>query len=354
MNFSDTLTVWYAENARNLPWRETKDPYKIWLSEVILQQTRVQQGMPYYLSFLKAYPTVQDLAHASEQEVLKRWQGLGYYSRARNMLKAARMVVEAYDGVFPHTYSELIKLKGVGDYTASAVASFCFDEPVAVLDGNVFRVLARYYGWEAPINTPAGKKLFKQKADEVLDKDRPGLHNQAIMEFGALQCKPRSPDCQACPLRDSCTAFQLGKVAQLPVKLKKVKVKKRHLNYLVFQSGEKNLLIQKRVKKGIWKNLFEFPVLETAQNITVSQLKEQSDWLQLGEDREYAIQRFYPKVVKHQLSHQTLFIQFWVIAIDQGFFSELPLDTTHQVVSSKEIKTFPVPVVIQYFLEEFL
>ena len=234
MTFGQKLTSWYLQNKRDLPWRKTKNPYKIWLSEVILQQTRVVQGLPYYENFVNSFPTVFDLAKADEQQVLKIWQGLGYYSRARNLHHTAQYISENLNGEFPKTYNELIKLKGIGSYTASAIASFCFDEKVAVLDGNVYRVLSRYFGVETDISSSKAKKEFQNLADEVLDKNRPALFNQAIMEFGALQCVPKNPNCEVCVLNDSCLALKDKKVAQLPVKVKKTKVKKRFLNYLIF------------------------------------------------------------------------------------------------------------------------
>src|SRR5690606_28672368 len=220
MTFSQKLISWYLQNKRDLPWRNTKNPYKIWLSEVILQQTRVAQGLPYYENFVKHFPTVFDLAKANEEQVLKIWQGLGYYSRARNLHHTAQYVSENLNGEFPKTYNKLIKLKGIGSYPAAAISSFSNDENVAVLDGNVYRVLSRYFGIETDISSSQGKKEFQEMADEVLDKKRPALFNQAIMEFGALQCVPKNPNCEVCVFNDSCVALQKNKVAQLPVKLK--------------------------------------------------------------------------------------------------------------------------------------
>ena len=225
MNFSNTLVYWYLQNKRELPWRKSKDPYLVWLSEIILQQTRIAQGMSYFLKFADAFPTVHDLANADESTVLKLWQGLGYYSRARNLHFSAKYISSELKGDFPKTYKEIIKLKGVGDYTASAIASICFDEPTAVVDGNVYRVLARYYGISTPINSTKGIKEFKALAQSVIDESQPGVFNQAIMDFGSLQCKPQNPDCDSCPLSSSCVAFEKKTIQELPVKEKKIKIK---------------------------------------------------------------------------------------------------------------------------------
>jgi len=267
MDFANSLTRWYLKNKRDLPWRNTQNPYFIWLSEIMLQQTRVAQGMPYFFAFTNAFPTVFDLANASEEQVLKLWQGLGYYSRARNLHKTAQFVATELDGKFPDTYKELIKLKGVGEYTAAAIASFSFDENVPVVDGNVFRVLSRYFDIETDILSSGAKKEFTALAYELMSKDNPALFNQAIMEFGALQCVPKNPNCEVCPLNNGCLALQKNKVDQLPVKSKKTKVKNRFFNYVVFLDENQNTIIQKRSDKGIWHNLYEFPLIETETEI---------------------------------------------------------------------------------------
>ena len=236
MIFSNRLVTWYLQNKRDLPWRQSINPYTVWLSEIILQQTRVDQGTAYFFKFIEQFPTVYNLANASEEEVLKLWQGLGYYSRARNLHSAANYIVNELNGKFPTTYSEILKLKGVGDYTASAIASICFNEPTAVVDGNVYRVLARYFGISTPINSTSGIKEFKKLAQELIVEDIPGTFNQAIMEFGACMCKPQNPDCFNCPLNDSCVALSNNTIAQLPVKINKTKVRKRYFNYLVIHS----------------------------------------------------------------------------------------------------------------------
>ena len=265
-HFSKKLILWYLDHKRDLPWRTTAIPYYIWLSEIILQQTRVEQGLSYYQAFVSVYPTVKKLANASEQEVLKLWQGLGYYSRARNLHTTANYVSNELSGVFPTSYKELIKLKGVGDYTASAIASICFNEATAVVDGNVYRVLARYFGIATPINSSLGIKEFKNLAQQLIDIDNPGNHNQALMEFGARQCKPQKPNCEICIFNDSCIALQQKKVSELPVKLKKTKVKNIYFNYIVLISKNEKTFLQKRIGKGIWQNLYEFPVIETEKN----------------------------------------------------------------------------------------
>jgi A/G-specific adenine glycosylase len=254
------LISWYIENHRILPWRNTKDPYTIWLSEIILQQTRVAQGLPYFENFIENYPNVSLLAAASEQNVLKLWQGLGYYSRGRNLHFTAKHIANELNGIFPSKYSELIKLKGVGSYTAAAIASFAFDEPVAVLDGNVFRVLSRYYLEDVPINTTVGKKVFEKLASDFLNKSKPALHNQAIMELGATLCIPKNPNCQICPIASNCKAYNYNSIHKLPVKLNKLKVSKKYHYYFDLVQSNKTA-VYKRPKGGIWQNLYDLPLL---------------------------------------------------------------------------------------------
>ena len=260
----EAIQIWYQSHHRDLPWRHTKDPYAIWLSEIILQQTRVEQGLPYYLKFIHNYPQVQQLAMASQQEVLNLWQGLGYYSRGRNLHATAQQITSDFGSIFPNTYRGLLQLKGVGPYTAAAIASFAYNQPHAVLDGNVFRVLSRYFGVEEPINSAVGKPIFEALAQELLDTKNPAQHNQAIMEFGALQCKPVSPNCSACPVLATCHAYRENQVASLPVKLKKVKVKKRYFVYHLIPNAQQQLAYQRRGAKDIWEGLYEFPLKEFA------------------------------------------------------------------------------------------
>lgn len=345
MTFGQKLISWYLQNKRDLPWRNTKDPYKIWLSEVILQQTRVAQGLPYYENFVTAFPTVFDLAKADEQQVLKTWQGLGYYSRARNLHHTAQYISEHLKGEFPKTYNELIQLKGIGSYTASAIASFSNDESVAVLDGNVYRVLSRYFGIETDISSSKAKKEFQSLADEVLEKDNSSLFNQAIMEFGALQCVPKSPNCEVCILNDSCFALKEKKVDKLPVKLKKTKVTQRFLNYLILLDENNNTLINKRTQNGIWKNLYEFPLLELQETTDFDWVIQKIDELYSDTYTIESISPFHDKEIIHKLSHQQLHIRFWKIEVKNNLENGIGLS---------EISAFPFPIVIHNFIESDL
>jgi A/G-specific adenine glycosylase len=340
MIFSNSLVYWYLRNKRDLPWRNTSNPYYIWLSEIILQQTRVDQGTAYYLKFIAHFPTVHDLALASEEEVLKLWQGLGYYSRARNLHFSAKYIVNELNGDFPTTYNDLLKLKGVGDYTASAVASICFNETAAVVDGNVYRVLARYFGIAIPINISNGIKEFKKLAQELIDTQNPGTHNQAIMEFGARMCKPQNPDCEICPLNSSCVALSLNKVKELPVKENKVKVKKRYFNYLVIQTPLNKTKIVKRTK-GIWMNLYEFPLIETSFEIDEQVLIANSKFEELFKNVSTTVKLFNKDVLVHKLSHQHIYTKFWIINTQ---------DIADFDLNWNEIEAFPVSTLVHNFL----
>lgn len=343
MVFSKTLINWYQKNKRNLPWRETKNPYKIWLSEIMLQQTRVAQGLPYYLKFIEAFPTVFDLANASEDTVLKLWQGLGYYTRARNLHATAKEIAFNKKGVFPDTYKDLIKLKGVGDYTASAIASICFNEPKAVVDGNVYRVLARYFGVSIPINSTEGQKYFKALAQEVIDSKDPATYNQAIMEFGARQCTPKNPNCTDCVLKTSCKALADKMVNKLPVKQKKVKVTPRHFNYFVPVDSANKTILQQRKQKGIWYKLYEFPLVETVSTISLKEAQEHA--LQLNLNLNGAkIYQFNKEPIVHKLSHQHLHTTFWVVHLQKELANG---------ILWQEIKSYAVPVLIANFIEDF-
>ncbi|HEY9185390.1 MAG TPA: A/G-specific adenine glycosylase [Salegentibacter sp.] len=342
MEFSKILINWYLNNRRDLPWRKTANPYHIWLSEIMLQQTRVEQGLPYYLSFVKAFPSVFDLAEASQEKVLKLWQGLGYYSRARNLHETAKYVAFKLNGVFPDNYKDLKKLKGVGDYTASAIASICYNEIVPVVDGNVYRVLSRCFDVETPINSTAGVKEFKLLAWELIDKEHPSLFNQGLMEFGALHCKPRNPLCNTCPFNDICLALKHNKIKELPVKLKKTKVKKRYFNYLVFSSEENRTLLEKRKGKGIWEGLYEFPLIETAEPPTSETFISEEEILEKTGAIASEISLFNEKPVVHKLSHQHIYTHFWMV--NSG--------TLLNGIPVGEVKKYPVPVLIQNFLEE--
>ena len=295
MNFAATLLQWFKNNGRSLPWRETKDAYAIWLSEVILQQTRIVQGMSYWERFMAQWPTVNDLAAATEDEVLKAWQGLGYYSRARNLHTAAQQVVEL--GGLPQTFKELKTLKGVGDYTAAAIASIAFGESVAVVDGNVYRVLSRYYGIETPIDSTEGKKEFQALAQSLLPINEPADYNEAIMDFGATQCTPNSPHCSACPLCETCVAFREQRINELPVKSKKVKQRERHFTYLYIEY-EGKIAIHQRGAGDIWQGLWEFPQAEQLTSSEDSAWKTEAQLLQKG--------------VKHILTHQILLADIYL------------------------------------------
>ena len=344
MTFAQKILIWYAANKRTLPWRRTRDPYKIWLSEIILQQTRVIQGTPYYLHFVAAFPTVYDLAGASEERVLKLWQGLGYYSRARNLHVTAKKVVGEYGGRFPETYEGLLKLKGVGDYTASAIASICYDAPEPVVDGNVYRVLARYFGVEKPINGSSGIKYFKKLARMVMDADNIRDYNQGIMEFGAVQCIPKNPDCSCCPLNDSCIALQKGQVGELPVKGKGTRVKHRYFHYLVFDDMVGNTLLRKRTGMGIWQNLWEFPLLESDGEMDGKEIRQGSNrYLDTGKIGE--ILKYNETPIIHKLSHRHLHTIFWILKTDAVLQNGIPLS---------QLEKYPVPVLIAEFFRAYL
>ena len=343
MQFSNSLTAWYLQNKRDLPWRNTTDPYKIWLSEIMLQQTRVAQGLPYFLRFIESFPTVFDLANASEEEVLKLWQGLGYYSRARNLHATAKIIANDYAGDFPNNFKELLKLKGVGDYTAAAIASFSFNEVIPVVDGNVYRVLARYFDIKTNIALPKAKKEFFELASELISKENPALFNQAIMEFGALQCVPQNPDCTKCILNSSCLALQKKKVNQLPVKIKTLKITHRYLNYIIVEDENQKTVISKRDKKGIWHNLYEFPLIETDNEVDIEFISEKINETLFKENKIISITEINENEVLHKLSHQTLHIKFWKVLVDGKITNS---------VSYNELIKFPFPIVIYNFIEK--
>lgn len=344
MNFTKTLKHWYSEYKRELPWRGTLNPYYIWLSEIIMQQTQVKQGLPYYEDFVANFPTVFDLAKAKEKDVLKLWQGLGYYSRARNLHFSAKYIVDNLQGVFPKTYKELLKLKGVGDYTASAIASICYNEPTAVVDGNVYRVLSRYFGIDIPINSSQGIKVFKAKAQTLLPKDNIGDYNQAIMEFGAVQCKPKTPNCEVCPLNKKCVALALNKIIELPVKVNKTKIVKKHFNFLVFISGKHTTILTQRTKKGIWQKLYQFPLIETKEPLKEEEFNRNNDVVSFLNGMDYNFSLYNEKEIVHKLSHQHLYTKFWILKA-----RELP----QKGIEISKIKFYPVPILISRFIDEF-
>lgn len=313
IRISEKLCLWYKENKRDLPWRHTQDPYKIWLSEIILQQTKVNQGLSYYMDFVQTYPTIQALAKADEDEVLKHWQGLGYYSRARNMHHTAQIIVRDYEGVFPHDFKTLISLKGIGHYTASAIASFAFHLPYPVLDGNVYRILARLFNIEMNILDKDAPKLFLQLAESILDERNAACHNQAVMEFGALQCKPQQPDCLHCPIVDFCMAYAAHEVENRPIRIVKSQRKVRFFYYICLFDG-KYIWLRQRKEKDIWQHLWEFPIIEASHETHWDKLlidhPEVRDWL--GKN---AI--LYPEVAyRHILTHQEIHAIFFSAKIE--------------------------------------
>ena len=344
MSFNSNLTNWFDKNKRELPWRKSNDPYKIWLSEIILQQTQVKQGLPYYNKFLKNYPNVYELARSSEDEVMKNWQGLGYYSRARNLLFTAKYIVHELNGIFPKKYIDLIKLKGVGDYTASAIASICFDESVAVLDGNVFRVLSRYFGIEIPINSTQGIKHFKSLAKSLLPKKRIGDYNQAVMEFGALQCKPKSPNCSICPINVNCVAFTTNNTKNLPIKIKRSKIKDRYFNFLVYLTKKSETVIEKRNVKGIWQQLYQFPLIETESSVSKKKLMSSKKGLEKYNLINPEIELINKSEIVHKLSHQRLHIKFWKLNKKIKH---------HKTVYWNDLKKYPVPSPIAEFIRSY-
>ena len=332
-----------------MPWRETVNPYCIWLSEIILQQTRVVQGLPYYLSFTSQYPTVFDLANAKEEEVLKLWQGLGYYSRARNLHATAKYVVDQLDGIFPNNYKDLLQLKGVGDYTASAIASICYNEVVPVVDGNVYRVLSRYFNISTPINSSQGIKEFKNVASKLIDTKEPATYNQAIMEFGALQCKPQNPDCTVCSLNDSCEALLKDTVTSLPVKLKKTKIKKRYFNYLIFSVNNEKTIIRQRKGKGIWQNLYEFPLIESEKEINLNTIKKHIAFKNLLNTIPYDIMIYNDEFKIHKLSHQHLYTRFYIIHTEVAPV----INNEFHLIKKEKIREYPVPILLGNFIDSF-
>jgi A/G-specific adenine glycosylase len=344
--FTQQLLHWHSQNPRPLPWKDTTDPYLIWLSEIILQQTRVEQGTPYFERFRETFPTVFDLAKADEDAVLKLWEGLGYYSRARNLHFTAQHIAEEFQGEFPDTYEELLKLKGVGPYTAAAIASFAFGRPTAVVDGNVYRVLARYFGLDLPIDTTAGKKAFFQLANELIDPADPGTYNQAIMNFGALQCTPGQPDCQQCTLQSSCAALAKGTIKSLPVKSKSIAKKNRYFHFLIF-NAKGTTWLEKRQGKDIWKGLYQFPMVEvssdqqdnyTLESLTTSlQLPDATDLELKGRSRPF----------RQTLSHQHIHAYFWEITAPT--LPEIPEKELISVPLSK-LSDFAFPRIIDWYL----
>lgn len=344
------ITSWYNANHRKLPWRTTLDPYKIWLSEIILQQTRVNQGLAYYQRFVKKFPDIQTLAGANEDDVMKLWQGLGYYSRARNLHQTAKNIVENFGGNFPQNYDDLLKLKGIGQYTASAIASFAFNQPHAVVDGNVKRVIARIFGVEVPVNTSSGEKHIWKLANEILDKSNPGIFNQAIMEFGALVCMPRNPNCNQCVCKKECFAFNHDKTDQLPIINKSQKKKTIHVNYLVVIDNSDDtlhLIIRKRKSQGIWKNLYDFPSIELERKISPEKLRSTDNWNSILNGIDYQFLKS-TDTYRHVLTHRNILARFHIIFTSINTSGKIK---NNQRISFDKIENYPVPRLIEKFLD---
>lgn len=346
-SYSKILVSWYEKHRRDLPWRHSSDPYVIWISEVILQQTRVAQGLAYFNRFMARFPNVCLLAQASEDEVLKYWEGLGYYSRARNLHEAARTVCEKHGGVFPRTYAGVRALKGIGDYTAAAIVSFSYGLPYPVLDGNVFRVLSRLFAVAMPIDSTEGKKTFRRLAEMLLDESNPGLHNQAIMELGALQCVPRQPDCPQCPLIYKCMAYAEGAVSAYPVKQAKAKSRPRYFHFFHILWGEYTYL-QRREAKDIWQGLYQFPLVETDGPADFTDLQQAEDFRCLFQRcgrLEISVRR---QNVRHVLSHQVIYATFYSVRVEQegeGLRSYLR-------VPAADLPGYAFPRLLQNYLQE--
>lgn len=340
--FAPALLAWHAQQHRPMPWKGERNPYLIWLSEIILQQTRVEQGLPYYERFKAKYPKVKDLADAPEDEVLKMWEGLGYYSRARNLHFTAKHIAYDLGGKFPDTHEAILKLKGVGAYTAAAIASFAYDLPHAVLDGNVYRVLSRYLGVKTPSDSTAGKKEFTVLSNELLDKMQPAKYNQAIMDFGAIQCTPKSPDCPTCPMQQQCVAFQTNAVEKYPIKTKKLKKRTRYFNFLLL-NVEGQILIEKRQKQDIWKGLYQFPLLESDAPAKASQLSLHP----LLDGLEYELSK-RSKPFKQTLTHQYIIANFWEIQL-----SKQPSVRDNALwVARQKLSDYAFPKVIDWYLKD--
>lgn len=342
MNFNYLILSYFDENKRDLPWRHTKDPFRIWLSEIILQQTRVDQGMKFYNNFIQEFDTIFDLANADEQKVLKLWQGLGYYSRARNLHHTSKVISEELEGNFPSNFKELKKLKGVGDYTAAAIASIVYNEAVPAVDGNMFRVFARYFNIDDDISSPKTKKIFWDLGLEIIDKSRPGDFNQAVMDLGATICTPKQPKCEICPLNESCEALGLKKVNDLPVKLKKTKVTNRFLHFILIEN-EENIALSKRTGNDVWKNLFTFPKIET-----------DTDLLDKGWVLEQNLEKNLSFIdeEKHILSHQNLFIKYWKLNVSLSEITKLKAENNFEMISLNDIEDYPLPKPIEKFINK--
>ncbi|MFN0275196.1 MAG: A/G-specific adenine glycosylase [Chitinophagales bacterium] len=347
--FNRLLNAWYLEHGRSLPWVGEKDAYLVWLSEIILQQTRVEHGIKYFEQFKKKFPTVKKLATAEEDTILKMWEGLGYYSRARNLHSAAKTIVKEYNGKFPSCYEDILKLRGIGSYTAAAIASFVFDLPYAVVDANVIRILARVFGLSEPVNSGVAKKRFATLAQSLLDKRNPAKHNQAMMDFGATICKPVSPSCEICPIKNHCYAFINNVVEFLPVRPKKRKKKNRFFHYLII-TNDKKIFLQKRTSNDIWKNMYEFPLIEAEKKLTWKQLLQTpqlNDYFNGYTKTPARISR----LLTQQLTHQTISARFFVIQLPPSKFTKPP---GWLAVERKNLKDYAFPGIVREYLQEVL
>ena len=343
------LINWYEVNHRSLPWRSTRDPYKIWLSEIILQQTRIDQGLPYYNRFLEVYPDLPSLARADLQDVLRLWQGLGYYSRARNMHRCALMIVKEYKGRFPADYHSLIKLPGIGKYTAAAIASFAFGQNTPAIDGNVLRVISRLFGIHKDVYSAATQNMIKDIVQGIMPSKQPDLLNQSLMEFGALQCVPVSPRCTQCPLQTACDALKSGTVGELPVRNKKIKKKDRYFTYFVIEV-DRRLILKQRQQRDIWEGLYDFYLVEDSRHITLEQTKDDIINTLLIEN---AVIEAESGVFKHVLTHQVIYAVFYHIRTSSACIRQNLLEKGYNSYSLDEIERLPKPRLIQGYLESF-
>jgi len=339
MTFNSLILIWFDKNQRNLPWRTNSEPYKVWLSEIILQQTRVAQGMDYFIKFIQTYPTIQDLAAASEQDVLKLWQGLGYYSRARNLHNTAKFIVENLHGNFPDNYKDLLKLKGVGPYTAAAIASIAFNQAVSAVDGNVFRVFSRYFDIDLDISQPKTRNYFFELGNEIIGKERPGDFNQAVMELGATICLP-TPKCEICPVNNSCAALAKNTIDRRPVKTKKTKISHRYFHFMEISDGE-NFLMTKREGKDVWRNLFTFPLIESGENDSLKKT--------IISDK-FQFEKTHQEI--HVLTHQRLHITFWKTRTSFSKLQDFSAQLNTGIYSLEELDQLPLPRPMEKYLNE--
>jgi A/G-specific adenine glycosylase len=344
--FNLQIHDWYTKNKRDLPWRNSRNPYFIWLSEIILQQTRIDQGLAYYLKFTDEFPIIDDLANASEDQVLKLWQGLGYYSRARNMLSTAKNIQKHFHGKFPEDYDSIRALKGIGEYTAAAIASIAFNLEYPAVDGNVYRILSRFFGILEPTDTHAGKKVYMELARNLIKGTNPGMHNQALMEFGALQCVPKNPDCTRCILNERCFAFSYGKISELPFKQNKVKQRARYFNYLIFENVNFTWL-QQQTQNDIWKGLYQFPLVESSEKTAIGPIMSNGTWHLLTNRLGITMQKC-SEWKTHILSHQKIHYRFFHINVPE----EMVMPGEFVKVNKEDILSFAIPKLLEASVEE--